>query len=129
MPMSMPSGKSAVVSDSSASPMNMPMGGTYGGEAPEPVSAYEGLLQGGPSTSPPPSVQQPGRFAPVSQPAATGGQPVLADPSAQRDSQSRYQMPTQYTRENPQYRTTYQMPQSTTSTPGLIGPIGYDVEK
>jgi pilus assembly protein CpaC len=129
MPMSMPSGKSAVVSDSSASPMNMPMGGTYGGESPEPVSAYEGLLQGGPSTSPPPSVQQPGRFAPVSQPAATGGQPVLADPSAQRDSQSRYQMPTQYTRENPQYRTTYQMPQSTTSTPGLIGPIGYDVEK
>lgn len=133
VPMSMPPGKSAVVSDTGSSPMSMPMGNASGGESLEPVPAYEGLLQGGPSTTPPPSMQQPGRYAPMSRPASTGGQPQLADPSAQRDtqsqSQSRYQMPAQYTRENPQYRTTYQMPQSTTSTPGLIGPIGYDVEK
>jgi hypothetical protein len=123
MPMSMPAGKSAVVTDDGTASMSMPAQ-SQGYTAPgmEPLPAYEGLLQQGPATSLPPSSRQ--MAPPV-------GQPELADPSTMQDlhSQSRYQMPAQYTRENPQYRTAYQPPQSTTSTPGLIGPIGYDVEK
>jgi hypothetical protein len=131
MSMSMPVGKSAVVTDTNAAPLEMPSSSYSGGNSLEPVPAYEGLLQSGPNVSPPPSVQQPGQYTPAPLPASSVGQPDLADPSATQDlhSRSRYQMPAQYSRENPQYRTADQDPQRATSTPGLIGPIGYDVEK
>lgn len=118
-----PAGMSAVVSDGGAPQLAPPQNG-YSMETSEPIPAYEGLMQGAPTT-PPPSMQQPRSYTqPVSQ-------PQMPAPTTVEDlhSQSRSQMPPQYTRDNPNIRTSYQPAAGGTSTPGLIGPIGYDVEK
>ena len=73
-------------------------------------------------------------LAPMPQPTTSREQSSRAVPSARPQPQPRYQMSAQYSRENssrenPQYRSSNQQPSSSTSTPGLIGPIGYDVGK
>ena len=52
-------------------------------------------------------------------------QPPLSQPPLDRP---RIPLQTPFSRDNPQYPTTAQRPRSETSTPGLMGPIGYDVE-
>ncbi len=66
-------------------------------------------------------------------PAPQAG-PVIPSPSGQRNisqgisSQGNSTAPANTT--NPQYQAAYQnLPKSSTNTPGLIGPIGYDIEK
>ena len=81
----------------------------YDGRPTETVPAYEKLLQpnSGPTINP----------------------PAGSDPEAMQQpnrTQPRYQMPSNYSRQTPQYRTSYQNTPNTTTTPGLIGPIGYD---
>ena len=111
------SSSTSYVSDEPATGVNsatpslaLPMQNSYDGEPVEAIPSYEGLLQGG------------------SSPAI--GQGASGYPADMRETQQpQYQMPPQYTRENPQDRTSYQLPRTSTSTPGLIGPIGYDMEK
>ncbi len=90
------------------------------------IPAYEGLLQRGTSGA----AQGPRVLAPMSQPTTSveqGGSSAAL--TTRQQPQLRYQMPAQYSRENLQYPFSYQYPRSPTSTPGLIGPIGYDVGK
>ena len=121
----------ALVTDAVTSTPRLPRQNTGFGETLEAVPAYEGLLQSG--TSAPNSGTVPGArvLAPRAQPASSGLQGSSVAPSAgqQPQSQPRYQIPAQYSRENPYNGTSAQQPRSRTSTPGLIGPIGYDLEK
>ncbi len=92
-----------------AAPMSAPAINNYPGEEVTPVPAYQGLLQqnGGPAIN----------SGAIGDPAAKG--PLY---------QPRYQMPAAYARQAQQFRPTYQQPRPTTTTPGLIGPVGYDTE-
>lgn len=76
------------------------------------VPAYENLLKpnGGPQLPPRPT-GDPGVYR----------QPTPAGP--------RYQQAAQYSRYNQQYRTSNRPSGSPTTTPGLIGPVGYDTDQ
>ena len=83
-----------------------------------------------------PMIESPGPGQPTvpsSNPVIPGPTPgALPDPSTTRSlpqSPLRTQNPAQYSRDNPYVRTSAQPAQTETTTPGLIGPIGYDVEK
>lgn len=82
---------------------------SFQGEEVAPMPAYEGLLKqdGGPTIN----------SGAIGDPAAKG---PLYHP--------RYQMPAGYSRQAQQFRPTYQQPRPTTTTPGLIGPVGYDTQ-
>ncbi|MCH2594899.1 MAG: pilus assembly protein N-terminal domain-containing protein [Pirellulales bacterium] len=90
------------------------------------------------SIDPGPSAQvKPSR--PLLQPAETASSLVRdshgPDPKAMRQQSSwranpvRNQMSAQFSRDNPKYQTSDKPVVSKTASPGLIGPIGYDVEK
>lgn len=88
---------------------------------------YGGSMQ---SDSVPPTIADPQEQVPLSEPELPGVTPSdsLPDPSAGSSPWLRNQMPAQYSRENPAYKNLTQRPVNTTTTPGLIGPLGYDTE-
>jgi len=115
-----------LTTDAGSSEPRLPLQNHRGGEVLNAIPAYEGLLQRGTSGA----AQGPRVLAPMTLPTTSVEQGSSAVLSARQQPQLRYQMPTQYSRENPQYpSSSYQQPRSSTSTPGLIGPIGYDVGK
>ena len=87
----------------------------------------------------PPTNMEPAK--PLSNPGAglkmelTPPQETLTDPSARNSRPTRMvepqrnQIPVQFSRDNTQYRNSNSLGSGHTATPGLIGPIGYDVEK
>jgi len=82
----------------------------------------------------PPTLVDPAGPTPILQPEPSGVNPgpaggALPDPTASTGSPwLRQQMPAQFSRDNSSYRSASQPRVNTTSTPGLIGPLGYDVE-
>jgi len=132
-------GPPALVTDEITSAPRLPRQSGQAGQTLIPVPAYEGLLQSGSSVpntnqrSVPrqESMQGPRVLAPSAQQSSSSyqGANVAPQTRAPVQTQRQYQMPAQYSREIPQYRTSAQPSTSPTSTPGLIGPIGYDLEK
>ncbi|NOY30214.1 MAG: histidine kinase [Planctomycetes bacterium] len=87
----------------------------------------------------PPMLVDPAESMPIMQPEPVGGNPdpayqSLPDPTASNPSTQqgspwlRQQMPAQFSRDNRSYRSAHQPRANSTTTPGLIGPLGYDVE-
>ncbi len=128
---------SVLATDAGLSKPSLPFQNQRFGEALKTIPAYEGLLQGGTNSSnslpmySPKSgaVQRPRVLAPTPLPATSVEQGRSAVLSSRQQPQLRYQMPAQYSRENPQYPSSYQNLRTPTSTPGLIGPIGYDIKE
>ena len=100
-------------------------------------------------TSVPVEVINPGSYPPAQlepaqspqQPGEAGPGGVRTGPNVNGDSSAMQrvlnwmtnpahnQMSAQFSRNNPQFQSSARIGASTTATPGLIGPIGYDVEK
>ncbi len=96
--------------------IELPNSAQYRGKGMKINSGYEGLV--------------PSQSSRLSTPQAMPAfQSALPDRSATRIQQPRNQMPARYTRENPQVQAIQQPASNRTSTPGLIGPVGYDLEK
>lgn len=126
-PLGMPS---ALATDAGSTPAPMPNRGAQA--VPEANTALP------PSDLPSPSLvipDQPNQPSSMPQPAAPGGNSTPskqpADPTASKPSPPwrRSPRPAQYNPEDPRYRISQQGSIGNTRTPGLIGPIGYDVEK
>lgn len=116
---------STMITDAVKSEPNRQLSNYPNTEVLKPVPAYEGLLQSGMAGV----ERSPRGSAYAAQPVTLGAQSGSGAGSIDQQSQLGYKTPEQRSPENPQYRTSYQQSRSPTSTPGLIGPIGYDVEK
>ncbi len=129
-------GASATATDEvfTPTPMRDPSNGAVFQGKPEDINTGAMQINQLPPTlvSPSPPSQLPTAPLPVfpGANARPAGEP-FADPSATRGSPTRprYPMAAQHNRNDPQYRPSQQHSTPTTTTPGLIGPIGYDVEK
>ncbi len=128
----------AYISDGGVSPTPAPL--QIGPAQAQPQPAYIDINPGvQPLDVPTPSLE----LTPQAPPALQPGQPILnpgpatgalEEPTANRLStpwtmnQARNSLQTPYSRGNPYVPATTQQPRAGTSTPGLMGPIGYDVE-
>jgi len=127
---SSPSGGATIISDAGTYQPNTGQPNTY-----QPYVEQPYVEQ--PHSAPmpievvPPTLGDPAGPAPILQPQPAG---ALPDPTAsgpatlQGQPWLRQQMPAQYSRDNPSYRSASQPRANNTTTPGLIGPLGYDVE-
>jgi pilus assembly protein CpaC len=101
---------------------NYESSGQGGATSIEPVPAESGM------EGEPPVINEPYRNLPPAEPVGPGFTPTPSDPTTYRQPQRSGLSAEAATQQNPYVRTTATRPQTGTSTPGLIGPIGYDVE-